>query len=378
MVASMLEELGLKVGLFTSPHLIRVNERIRIQGEDVSDDLLLAQLDRIEEVEAGLERPPTFFETLTALAFLCFRESGVQIAVLETGLGGRLDSTNVVQPLVTGITRIDLDHQEFLGDTLPLIAGEKAGILKPGRPAVFGAQQADALGVLQARAEEVSAPVWDASQRVSLSGRKVDLDGQQVVVSTPDVEVGKVRLPLLGGYQMENLATAVTLMEAIADALHLDLSPDLFKNGLAKTQWTARGQVLSQEPPVLLDVAHNPGGASALVAMLQEVFGRKAKGVWVWSALADKDPAGFLKVIQPHVAELFCVPLDNPRGISVEELCAVAESLGIPAEAMDVEEAKELLPQKAASADFGCIAGSVYLAGAWLADTSLDPGERLR
>ena len=378
MVASMLEELGLKVGLFTSPHLIRVNERIRIQGEDVSDDLLLAQLDRIEEVEAGLERPPTFFETLTALAFLCFRESGVQIAVLETGLGGRLDSTNVVQPLVTGITRIDLDHQEFLGDTLPLIAGEKAGILKPGRPAVFGAQQADALGVLQARAEEVSAPVWDASQRVSLSGRKVDLDGQQVVVSTPDVEVGKVRLPLLGGYQMENLATAVTLMEAIADALHLDLSPDLFKNGLAKTQWTARGQVLSQEPPVLLDVAHNPGGASALVAMLQEVFGRKAKGVWVWSALADKDPAGFLKVIQPHVAELFCVPLDNPRGISVEELCAVAESLGIPAEAMDVEEAKELLPQKAASADFGCIAGSVYLAGAWLADTSLDPGERIR
>jgi dihydrofolate synthase/folylpolyglutamate synthase len=378
MVASMLQERGLKTGLFTSPHLVRVNERIRIQGEPISDELLLNCLDDVERAEKRLERLPTFFETLTALAFLAFKRSGVQIAVLETGLGGRLDSTNVVTPLVTGITRIDMDHQEFLGDTLEKIAFEKAGILKPGRPTVFGSQTPIALEVLRSRAEELECPVWDAPVRIGISGRKTDLNGQRFRLSTPEMDIGQVKLPLLGAYQLENVATAVSLVEAVHQELQLDVDPSLLKAGLQKTDWAGRGQILSTEPPILLDVAHNPGGAKALAQMIPEVFGKKAKGVWVWSSLSDKEPEEFLKILRPFISQILCVELDTPRAISGDRLVDVAQGLGLTATRYSLEDAKAELPTLASQADFGAVAGSVYLAGAWLSAGAADPGEVMK
>lgn len=377
MVASVFQEMGLKVGVFTSPHLVRVNERIRIQGEPISDEELLRCLDLLEEVEGELERMPTFFETLTALAFLVFRDAGVQIAVIETGLGGRLDSTNVVEPLVAGITRIDMDHQAFLGDTLTAIAGEKAGILKPGRPAVIGAQSPEALEVLCAKARELGCPLWEAFSRVGLSGRKRSADGQEFLISTPDRDLGRVRIPLLGAYQMENVAVAVSLVEAALHEMNIEVDSAVIRNGLSKTVWAGRGQMLSLEPPVLLDVAHNPGGASALGELIREQFGRKARGVWVWTSLADKDPEAFLKILRPHISELLCVELKSPRAMSAEALVRLARSLGCAAEAVSLETARSMLPVRAAEADFGCVAGSVYLAGEWLSAERTDPGESL-
>ena len=321
-------------------------------------------------------RLPTFFESLTALAFLAFQESGVQVAVIETGLGGRLDSTNVVEPLVSGITRIDMDHQEFLGDTLVEIAGEKAGIIKPGRPVVFGAQSPEALGVLRSRAEELGCAVWDAPARVEISGRRVGLEGQTVELSTVDQDMGRVRIPLSGACQVENLATAVSLVEAACSELSLELGPDHFKQGLARMSWEGRGQVLSDDPPVLLDVAHNPGGARALRDTIVELFGGRAKGVWVWTSLADKDPEAFLRILRPHISELLCVELESPRALSGDRLLQIAQGLGCPARCSSLEEARTLLPALAGQADFGCIAGSVYLAGTWLSATRADPGER--
>lgn len=377
MVESVLRQAGLKTGLFTSPHLVRVNERIRVDGLPLPDSGLLSALSRVEEVEGRLSRLPTFFETLTAMAFLAFREEGVQVAVIETGLGGRLDSTNVVEPLVCGITRIDLDHREYLGDTLTLIAGEKAGILKPGRPAVMGQQEPEALEVLRSRAEEHGCPLWDAVSRVVISGRRSGLDGQKFTVCTPDLDVGRVTLPMLGAYQMENLATAVTLSEAVFDQLGLEMQPDLLKKGLSETAWAGRGQVLSVRPPVLLDVAHNPGGALALRELLRDVFGARSKGVMVWSSLRDKEPEAYLKILAPLLSELLCVELQSPRAMSSASLLAVAEKVRIPARACSVAEARVRLPQLASGLDFGCVAGSVYLAGEWMAQAETDPGERL-
>jgi len=378
MVASVLQEQGIKTGLFTSPHLIRVNERIRIQGESVSDDLLGKGLDQIEAVEKGLTRLPTFFETLTAVAFLAFREAGVQIAVLETGLGGRLDSTNVVEPLVTGITRIDLDHQEFLGETLPEIAFEKAGILKQGRPAVFGAQQEEALEVLTARAAELGVTVWNSPDLVDVSGRKSSLEGQSVRVSSQNQDYGKIQLPFLGVYQLENVATAISMCEATFEELGVELDSDILKSGIENTNWQGRGQVLSTDPPILLDVAHNPGGAQGLRSILQELFGRKAKGILVWSCLSDKDPEAFLHILKPHISELICVELDLPRAIKGEELLRLAENAGLSARLLSISDAKTVLPDLVAASAFGCVAGSIYLAGEWLSSEVPDPGEALQ
>jgi dihydrofolate synthase/folylpolyglutamate synthase len=370
-----LRETGLKTGLYTSPHLVRVNERIQLQGRDIDDDTFYSLLDRIEAVEPSLSRPPTFFEILTAAAFLAFADAGVQIAVLETGMGGRLDATNVVTPLVSVITRIDFDHMEYLGDTLPKIAAEKAGILKPGRPAILAPQMPEAMEVLLSTAANLEAPVTLAEDSVSLSGRRVSLKGQTLNAETPLNRYGKLLLPLHGRFQLDSLATALAALEEIHTQLQTELEPEIFRAALADLHWPARCQVLSEDPPVLLDVAHNPAGARALTDTLRELFGKKARGRFIIAHMADKNADGFLKEIAPLTAELLCVPLTSSRALPAETLAERARALRLPARALRLAEAKTLAQSAPADADFTCIAGSVYLAGAWL-ESATDPGER--
>lgn len=374
MTEAMLRGLGLKTGLYTSPHLMRVNERIRLQGMEIDDDTLHALLDRVEGVEADLSRRPTFFETLTALAFLAFAESGVQIAVIETGMGGRLDATNVVTPLVSVITRVDMDHTAWLGKTLEAIAGEKAGILKPGRPAVFAPQAAEAAHVLRQRAADLGCPVLRSVEHVTLSGRKQDLDGQRVRVSTPEAGYGQVRLPLLGRFQLEALATSVCAVETACRELDLAIDPARIREGVAQVRWPARCEVLQRDPPVLLDVAHNPGGAAALRDTLGELFGKTTQGVFLMSHMRDKDADGFFQALAPRVALCVCTATNGERAAPAEELAACARRRGLKAVALPFASARERFEEETARASFGCVAGSVYLAGAWLGARP-DPGE---
>jgi len=369
-------ELGLKTGLYTSPHLVRVNERIRLQGQEVADDSLHRALDRIEAVEGALSRLPTFFEMLTAAAFLIFAEEGVQLAVLETGMGGRLDATNVVTPLVSVITRVDLDHMQYLGDTLSAIAFEKAGILKPGRPAVLTPQAEEAMAVLARRAEELDCPVRLSGEQVSVSGRKTDLKGQRLRLETQEADYGTLSLPLLGRFQLDALAAAVTALELMCEILGLRLEGVALRRALADLHWPARIQVLREDPPVLLDVAHNPSGAAALTEALRECFGRNCRGLWVVGQMRDKDVNTFLCIVKPFVREMLCVAVSSGRALPADELAAKAARLRIPARACSLAEAREAV-RTVQDAAFTCIAGSVYLAGAWLSEgnAGADPGE---
>ena len=370
-----LREMGPRTGLYTSPHLVRVHERVRIQGDEVSDDLLHHCLDRVEAVEASLSRPPTFFETLTAVGFLAFAESGVQVAVLETGLGGRLDCTNVVTPLVSVITRVDMDHARFLGNTLEAVAGEKAGIIKPGRPAVLGAQALEAEAVLRERADRAGAPLRLAPLEVTVANRRQTLAGQSFALSTPDADYGRVRIPLLGGFQVENAMTALTALECVADELRMRVEPPVLKRAWADVSWRARGEVLCTDPPVLLDVAHNPGGAASLAALLQEVMGRKAKGTFVLASLRDKDLSAILRELAPHMERVFCVAVASERSRTAEEVAAAVAGAGVPAETMTVDEARRRVNAGEVSGGFTCVTGSVYLAGEWAANRRPQTGD---
>lgn len=370
-----LRESGLKTGLFTSPHLVRVNERIRINGREIDDETFYGILDRIQTAESGLSRNPTFFEILTAAAFLAFAEAGVQLAVLETGMGGRLDATNVVTPLVSVITRIDFDHMVFLGDTLPKIAAEKAGIIKPGRPVVIAPQADEAMEVLRTTAGARSAPVTLAGEQVSLSARRVSLKGQTLQAESANNRYGKLTLPLHGRFQLDSLAAALCALEDIFRQFDTELSPDILRTALADLSWPARCQVLSEDPPVLLDVAHNPSGARALVETLRELFGKKTRGRFIIAHMRDKDAETFLKTLAPVTSELLCVPLDNSRALPAEDLAHLARTLKLPAKVCPVHEARSLAETPEESAEFTCIAGSVYLAGVWL-ESVTDPGER--
>lgn len=374
MTEAMLRGMGLKTGLYTSPHLVRVNERVRVLGEDLDDDTLHALLDRIEAVEPTLSRPPTFFETLTALAFLAFARAGVQIAVIETGMGGRLDATNVVTPLVSVITKVDMDHTAWLGKTLEAIAGEKAGILKRGRPAVFAPQSPGAERVLRERAVELGCPTLWSAEHASLSGRKQDLDGQRVRVSTPEAEYGQVRLPLLGKFQLDALATALATVETVCRELDLEIDPDRLRASLATIHWPARCEVLRRSPPLILDVAHNPGGASALSETLGELFGKSTRGVFLVSHMRDKDASGFFKRLGPRVSTCFCTAVRGDRATPPEELAEVARREGLNAFPLPLDSARHRFLEESEAAPFGCVAGSVYLAGAW-GGASTDPGE---
>lgn len=375
LLESGVRRLGLKSGLFTSPHLVRVNERIRINGEPVPDDAFYGCLDEVQAVECRLSRLPTFFETLTAMAFLAFKQHGVQVAVIETGMGGRLDCTNVLTPLMSVITRIDFDHMAYLGDTLGKIAGEKAGIIKPGRPVVIGAQPAEAEAVLCAKAETCGSPLRLASEAVVLSGRKQDLEGQRLTLSGSEADYGRLRFPLLGHFQLENLCTAVAAMEQLPGLLGLHSSERWLKDAVESVKWTGRGQVLSVRPPLILDVAHNPGGALALRELLQELFGKKARGVLFWAGLQDKDCAGFIRTIKPVIRACVCLPLTSPRAMPAEALAAMAGREGLEVQVLGLRDARQRAAELVGDADFGCVAGSVYLAGEWLSAQPADPGE---
>ena len=371
MLESVLREAGLRTALYTSPHLIRFNERIRVQGAPIPDEDLIRLLDEVERADQIQAAEPdgrlgTFFELTTAVALKWFLEQNVQVAVLETGMGGRLDSTNVVTPLISVLTEIGMEHRSFLGDTLEKIAGEKAGIIKSGRPVVVGQQRPAVMKVIEETARAAGAPLLRADERISVKRLAQDLDGQTFSVETAEGAWAPIRLPLLGDFQLANCALAMTALEWMRAELKWPLPQDVVRAGLEKTRWPGRCQVVSRDPIFLVDVAHNPDAAQALAAFLKKFRGDKPVAL-ICGMLSDKDAEGFFRLLRPVVDACVLVSLDSERSMPMDKLMAAARAAKLPA-------AEGLMPaavkngKKWAKKNNGIVvaAGSLYLASAVL------------
>jgi len=333
MIDSICRTAGMKTGLYTSPHLIRFNERIQINGLPIDDAAVVRGVQRIRAL-VDEEWHPTFFEITTALAFDYFRSETVDLVVLETGLGGRLDATNVVHPLVSVLTSIDMDHQKWLGDTLSEIATEKAGIIKPGVPVVSGPQFTEVKNVLERIAAEHSAPVSYAEN---------PLDG--------------LFIGLAGFHQRLNAAIAV---RAIRQA-GLQASPQALKEGLANVHWPGRFQRIDER--IILDGAHNPAAASCLVETWRECIG-SAKASVIFGGLSDKDLQGMLSTLGPLAARFFTVPIRNQRAASPADIeCFVPQHLS----ATQCASAEEALSLARRYHEQILVTGSLFLVGETLA-----------
>jgi dihydrofolate synthase/folylpolyglutamate synthase len=328
-------------GLFTSPHLIEPTERIQVDGIPVSPADFERAFNIVHETaeKLDLDCHPTYFETVTAMAFWLFREKHVQTAVIEVGLGGRLDSTNVVQPILTVITPIDFDHEAYLGHTIEAIAGEKAGILKPGVPAVFARQRPEALAVLLARAEQLQVPVTRAE---SFEIRDLHIDARGSRFS------GLV-CPLAGEHQVDNAVTAALVLRV------LGVSPD----GIKDARWPGRIEHVSPNPDIILDGAHNPAGARALARYLERFY--ETRRIWlVYGAMRDKAIEEVAGILFPMATELVLTAPDTSRALRPE---ALAEFAGRGHIQPNVEAAIEYARAHAGDEDVIVITGSLFLVG---------------
>jgi dihydrofolate synthase/folylpolyglutamate synthase len=368
---AVLSVAGYRVGLYTSPHLSSVRERFRIGDSFISKDEFAAIAGKIIRVLDG--RQITYFEFTTALAMLWFAEKKVDIALLEVGLGGRLDATNVVTPLAAVITNISLDHEQYLGTTVDKIAAEKAGIIKPNVPVVTGARQGEALTVIEARAACLHAPVLllnrDFHGTPHASAKNLwSYAAIRENKNKPAAELTDLPICLRGAHQVDNAAQALAALEVIHP--HFPVSEAQLRHGLSQVAWPGRLEEFRQAGPppcrFLLDGAHNPDGARMLKAALQNDFNYE-RLILVWASMADKDIAGTLLEVAPLAAEIIFTRPESERSARPEALRdLLPEDLqqNIRISCTDsVPAALDLAMTSAGEGDLICVAGSLYLVG---------------
>ncbi|MFO7265993.1 MAG: folylpolyglutamate synthase/dihydrofolate synthase family protein [Bacillota bacterium] len=363
MIAAMFHAAGRRVGLYTSPHLVRYNERIAVDGRPVADEQLARVLARLEPlVDAAARGPagqPTEFEVGTAAAMACFAEAGIDVAVAEVGLGGRYDATNVVQSIASVITPLGLDHTQWLGDTLDRIAWEKAGIIRPGVPVVCAPQAEEALRVIASVAEEKGAPLLAAGRDYEVILRAADATGTEFDLRWGGRWLRRLRTPLLGAHQAVNGAVAA------AAALALGLPEEAVRRGLETVAWPGRMEVVAERPRVVLDGAHNAEGVQALAAALQAVFPGQ-RPVFVIGILQEKPLESMLRTLLPlGKAAVFTAPRNSRTPPAPpEQLARLAEGL-IGAVAVEPDSALALEQACALAGPDGlvCVCGSLYLVG---------------
>jgi len=372
MLASIMRQQGYVTGLYTSPHLIKFNERIQVNGDMIQDAALQDLIVEVEQAAAKLSergmRDVTFFEFTTALAFLHFKKSGVQIAVIETGMGGRLDATNIITPALSIITSIGLDHTAYLGDTIEQIAGEKAGIIKAGRPVIIGSLPETATQIMVRRAGELRSPVLIAENAVNVSVKAMSLEGQSIQIASDEADYGIIHTRLLGKHQAVNAAVVVAAAECLNRLVRVPVSSQAVKAGLAQAEWQARSQVLSLNPPVILDGGHNPEAASVLAVWIKKVGGKRPLGLVV-GFLADKDPAAFIQAFGQLVRKVWIVPIHSDRAMPVDEIKRRIRTPVTVEYAANVHEAKDAASAWAVNeGGMVLITGSLYLAGEVLSE----------
>ncbi|GAB3405147.1 folylpolyglutamate synthase/dihydrofolate synthase family protein [Schumannella luteola] len=373
MIESLLRASGLKPGLLTSPHLVRVNERIMIDGEPISDAALVAGGDDIRpyllmvdaELTANSEPPLTFFEALTVLAFACFADAPVDVIVLEVGMGGEWDSTNVADAQVAVFCPIDLDHQARLGNTIAEIARTKSGIIKPGASVVTAMQTIEALDEIRARAGQFEAEVAIEMQDFALESTTVAVGGQLLDIRGRAARYEGVFLPLYGDHQAQNAIVAVAAVETFLGDGTRPLDADVLAEGLGQATSPGRLQLVGIEPTVLVDAAHNPHGARALASALQEYFDFDELALVV-GILADKDAHGILAELAPVAARFIVTRSSSERAIAADELDETVAELGVPHTVVDdVEDALREARGWAAESPRRAVvvAGSITLVG---------------
>lgn len=359
MIESVLRRAGYRTGLFTSPHLHTFRERIRIGGEMISSPQFVAEVARIKPFA---EQVPdlTTFEVTTALAFSHFAREKIDIAVVEVGLGGRLDATNVLTPLVSVITPIGYDHTTILGRRLGQIAGEKAGIIKPGRPIVIAPQRPAALQVIRSVARERESALTLVEGEWQWKKKWGDPTGQSFALRN-SWELPGLWIPLLGQHQLQNAATAVATVSILARQ-GLAISPEHIGEGLARVSWPGRLEVLSRNPPLIVDGAHNVDAARAITTALAEEFpGRRLIAVLGFSG--DKDIRGILRLLLPPARRIILTQARHPRAAGVDSLQEQVESLGFSSELVPyVPQAVEHAQSLAEERDLILVTGSLFVA----------------
>ncbi|MDQ1486712.1 MAG: dihydrofolate synthase / folylpolyglutamate synthase [Actinomycetota bacterium] len=373
MVDALLRALDLRTGRYTSPHLESITERISVDGEPLSPERFVEIYDEIssffELVDAGSDVRLSFFEAMTGMAFAAFADVPVDVAVVEVGMGGRLDATNIVQAQVAVITPVDLDHMVHLGTTIAQIAAEKAGIIKPGQAVVVAAQHPDAIQVVLAKANEVGANVVREGFDFGVIRRENAVGGQVLALRGLNGVYDEVFLPLYGGHQASNAACALAAVEALAGG-DAALDADLVRMAFASVRSPGRLEVMRTSPTILVDATHNPAGAKATVAALGEAFAFR-RLVGVIGTLADKDVRAMLEIYEPFLAHVVVTENSSARAMPADDLAEIAEEI-FGASRVDVvprlDEAIEIAVERAdEDNDFGgagvLVTGSVVTAG---------------
>ena len=382
-LASILQASGLKTGLYTSPHLVRINERIRLNGTPIADDDFATLHDVVDRTaerlvgEGDLPWHPSFFEMLTAMAFEYFARSHPDMVVLEVGMGGRLDATNVVEPRLSIITDIALDHQKYLGETVAEIAREKAGIIRPGGVVVTLPQMPEANDVignaiLDAGARAVNAVPYVPS--VSPGSGQWPVAGGQLRQYPLDVMGAQIMIdsPLVGRHQLRNLALAIAAAAELHDQGITQITPETIARGIRETQWPGRFQVVpavGDNPEYVLDVAHNPAGAWALRSTLSAAYPDSGNGrdvTLVFGVMRDKAMREIAEILFPVAGHVIVTHANNPRSASPDEIrqasARVAEGMDIE-DADDVTSALERARKVAGPRGLVVITGSIYIVG---------------
>ncbi|SFM96215.1 bifunctional folylpolyglutamate synthase/dihydrofolate synthase [Thermodesulforhabdus norvegica] len=358
MISSVLSEHGYRVGRYTSPHLVRFTERFCIDGSEVSPELVIESYRRVSSCFLPDADPPTFFEVTTAMAFDIFKRAEVDFAVIEVGMGGRLDATNVIKPEVSIITNVAMDHQEFLGCTLASIAREKAGIIKERVPVVTGAKQPLVQGIIKATCYRKRAPIRLLGEHFRF--RK---EGNLLHYFGYSKQIKNLYLSLAGDHQKVNASVALAALEVLEERGLIRLKEDLIRSALRKVRWPARLEVLDENPLTILDGAHNPQGAETLKQALRTSFSFKNLHL-VLGIMADKDIKGIFRRLLPEAETVIFTRPRYVRAADPETLRRIARPYTsrfyvIP----DVREAISYARREAEPDDLICITGSLYFAG---------------
>lgn len=369
-VAAIAESAGLRAGLYTSPHLVDITERIRIGSQQISRDDFARLATRVrsagEELVArgDLIAPPTFFEQVTAIGYLYFAEQRVDLAVLEVGLGGRLDATNICAPVVTAITPVGSDHEQYLGETIAEIAGEKAGIIKNGVPVISAPQLAEAARVIRERAAQVEAPLVTFNEIASLVVEPGDADGLFRLRCRTREAGYEAQTGLRGRHQAINAVLAILISERLMkEGVAIDRRSVV--DGLGRVRWPGRLEMIGIEGgrELLVDGAHNPDGARKLRGFLDEHYAHVPLAM-IFGAMSDKALDEMARILFPAAEVIVAAPISNPRAIAPERIAQLAERFGRRAViAASVREAIEIAARETDRRGMICACGSLYLVG---------------
>lgn len=357
MLSAILSRAGHKVGLFTSPHLVRFQERYRLGDQDISGDRLLELINAVRAASDETE-PPTFFEFATAMAFLYFFQEGAAPIILETGMGGRLDATNIVHPLVSVITNISRDHQEFLGESLLAIAGEKAGIIKPGAPLVTFARQKVVLGLFRRRGQELDVPIYVGGRDFQTRGKASGRFSYRGL----DLNLDDLALSLPGRHQYGNAGVALAVLELLNRG-QFNISEAAIRQGLLNTRWPGRLEQVPQDPRVLLDGAHNPAAALTLAQALKKLH-PNGRLILVMGIMADKDMDSILGRLLPLAQTVVFTQPRYFRAAAPKDLASRAKPYKVEVFLIpQVPEAIRSAQSLAGPQDRIVVTGSLYTVG---------------